>query len=110
MTTTTGYNIHPLITGLVKAGFISDTASVTRVVVDVQGGASPLVYVQYAGDPDKITDVLTDVARAMPIVETSTVPHLASVGGQAAIHREDALRYARLVEHQRRGNLQAVTT
>lgn len=72
MTETTGYNIRPLLTALVDAGFISETGDVERVVIDIEGGYSPRVYVQYAGDPDIMGDLLARVTRSMPIVETST--------------------------------------
>ena len=71
MTETPGLNIRPLLAALRDAGFLSETREVHRVMIDIQGGQSPLVYVQYEGDQDKITAVVEKVAQSMPIVETS---------------------------------------
>jgi hypothetical protein len=60
-----------MLAALIDAGFIDDGRTVQRVVIDIQGGHSPLVYVQYEGDPDRLTGVVDQVAQSMPIVETS---------------------------------------
>jgi len=69
---TQGWNPRPLLAALIDAGFVNETRTVQRVVIDIQGGQSPLVYVQYEGDPDKLTGVVEQVAQAVPIVETSS--------------------------------------
>lgn len=116
MADTEGWNPRPVLAALIDAGLISDTRNVHRVVIDIQGGQSPLVYVQYEGDDDKITGVVEQVAQSMPIVETSsaagrdepwtTAPtSLVELLGEAdqtdnpywpvPTHRESALAYAR---------------
>lgn len=113
-----------MIGALVEAGLISDTRTVTRVVMDLQADCSPAVYVQYEGDPDRIAVVTEALARSMPIVETSnpvgwrdehapigapTSPEPISFptdGERRAnplpSHSGDAMAYAAAVELQRR--------
>jgi hypothetical protein len=49
---------NDLIQALVGAGLIDDPRMVKRVLIDIQGGQIPMVYVEKFGDPAHIATVV----------------------------------------------------
>lgn len=51
---------NALIDALVRARIIHDPLEVRRVLIDIQGGQPPMVYVEKYGDANRIAQAITD--------------------------------------------------
>lgn len=49
-----------LLDALVAVGIIDDPRQVRRVLIDIQGGRSPMVYVEKFGDADYLAQAIVD--------------------------------------------------